>query len=42
MTAEDIVLDYVKAGNPTPAGLAEARTECGARIAELGRRLRGE
>lgn len=42
MAAEDIVLNYVKAGSPTPAGLAEARTECGAQIAELGRRLRGE
>jgi len=42
MAAEDIVLGYLKAGDVTPQGLGEARRECGARIAQLGRRLRGE
>ena len=43
MTAEHIVLNYLKSGgNLTPSGLAEARKECGAMIAALGKRLRGE
>lgn len=42
MAAEDIVLNYLRAGNPTPAGLGEARDACGAEIAKLGKRLRGE
>ena len=42
MAAEDIVLNYVKSGDISPAGLVEARKECGARIAALGTRLRGE
>ncbi len=41
MAAEDIVLNYLKAGNPTPGGFAEARKECGAVIQALGKRLRG-
>jgi len=42
MTAEDIVLDYVKCGNITPDGLNAARKECGDVVGALGRRLRGE
>jgi len=42
MDAEDIVLNYVKSGETTVAGMAEARKECGAVIASLGKRLRGE
>lgn len=42
MDAEEIVLKYVKAPNPTASGLAEAREECGALIAKLGQRLRGK
>lgn len=42
MAAEDIVLNYVKGANPTPEGMAGAREECGAVIAKLGKRLRGE
>jgi regulator of RNase E activity RraA len=42
MSAEDIVLTYVKSGDISPAGFAAAREECGARIAALGKRLRGE
>jgi regulator of RNase E activity RraA len=42
MAAEDIVLNYVKSGKITPAGLAEARNECGVAIGKLGKRLRGE
>jgi 4-hydroxy-4-methyl-2-oxoglutarate aldolase len=38
--AEAVVLDYLKAGRPTPAGYAEARAECHRRIQDLGRRLR--
>jgi 4-hydroxy-4-methyl-2-oxoglutarate aldolase len=41
MTAEAVVLDYLKAGRPTPAGYAEARAECHRRLGELGRQLRG-
>ncbi len=42
MAAEDIVLNYLKAGNPTPQGFSEARKACGAEIQALGKRLRGE
>ena len=42
MAAEDIVLNYVKGSHPTPQGMAGAREECGAVIAKLGKRLRGE
>jgi 4-hydroxy-4-methyl-2-oxoglutarate aldolase len=42
MAAEDIVLNYVRSGNPTPKGFTEARDECGNVIAVLGKRLRGE
>lgn len=42
MAAEEIVLSYVKGGDVTPSGLAEARRECADRIAALGKRLRGE
>ncbi len=42
MVAEQVVLDYVRGESPSPAGFAEARNECGAMIAELGRRVRGE
>jgi 4-hydroxy-4-methyl-2-oxoglutarate aldolase len=40
--AEQVVLDYVRGPNPTPAGLTAARQESAARMAELGRRLRGK
>src|SRR5262249_30932721 len=40
--AEQIVLDYVKGSNLTAKGLDEARNACGAAIAKLGKRLRGE
>lgn len=42
MAAEDIVLDYCRGGNLSVNGYAEARRECGAVIAALGKRLRGE
>ena len=42
VAAEQVILDYLKADDPTPAGLAEARGESSARIAALGRRVRGE
>lgn len=38
--AEQIVIDYVRGPNPTPAGLTEARNACGAAIAALSKRLR--
>lgn len=41
MAAEQIVLDYLKTDGLTPAGLAGARKECGARIAALAKRLVG-
>ena len=41
MAAEQIVLDYLKSDGLTPAGLAGARKECGARIAALAKRLVG-
>jgi regulator of RNase E activity RraA len=42
MAAEAVILDYLKSGKPTVAGFAAAQKECKARIAALGRRLRGE
>ena len=42
VAAEQVILDYLKTDSPTPAGLAEARAESSARIAALGRRVRGE
>lgn len=41
MAAEDIVLKYCRGGDVTPKGFAEARSECAAMIAKLGKRLRG-
>lgn len=38
--AEEIVFGYLRAGKPTPAGLAEARNAMMSRIAALGNRLR--
>lgn len=40
--AEQVVLDYVKAGNVTPGGLKEARGECVRMIKALGERVRAE
>lgn len=40
MAAESVVLDYFKAGKPTPAGFDAARAECHKRITELGRKLK--
>ena len=42
MAAEDIVLNYVKSGSPTPEGFAAARAECGDVIAQLSARLQGK
>ncbi len=41
MAAEDIVLNYVKGGSPTPDGFREARKESQAVIAALAKRLSG-
>jgi regulator of RNase E activity RraA len=38
--AEKVILDYVRAPNPTPAGLAEARQECTAMLARMTQQLR--
>lgn len=40
MAAESVVLDYLKAGKPTPAGYATARNECQRQIGELAKRLK--
>lgn len=40
MAAEQIILDYLKAPNPTPDGLVKARNECADLISKLGARLR--
>jgi regulator of RNase E activity RraA len=40
MAAEAVVLEYLKAGNCTPKGFAEARGECKNRIDALARRLK--
>lgn len=43
MAAEAIILDYLKSGaDLTIPAFVEARKECGAVIAQLGKRLRGE
>jgi 4-hydroxy-4-methyl-2-oxoglutarate aldolase len=42
MEAEDIVLNYLKAGSISPQGFGEARDECGAVIKKLAQRLKGE
>lgn len=42
MAAEAVVLNYLKQPGITPAGFTAAREECGALIAKLGKRLRGE
>lgn len=39
MTAEQIILDYLKTPNITPAGFGEARKACVAMMAATGRRL---
>jgi regulator of RNase E activity RraA len=39
--AEAVVLDYLKRGRPDVAGFTEARRETMARIAALGKRVRG-
>jgi regulator of RNase E activity RraA len=41
VAAEQVVLDYVKAGKVDPKGFAAARNECHDRIAALERRLKG-
>ena len=38
--AEQVVLDYVRAGNPTVEGLGKARAECGAMIKALSEKVR--
>jgi 4-hydroxy-4-methyl-2-oxoglutarate aldolase len=40
MAAEAVVIEYLKAGNPTPAGYAAARNECHRRICELTKRVK--
>jgi 4-hydroxy-4-methyl-2-oxoglutarate aldolase len=40
VASESVVLDYLKAGNPTPAGYAAARNECQKRIGDLAKRLK--
>ena len=40
--AEQVVLDYINGGNPTPAGLKEARGECVRMIKALGERVRAK
>ena len=37
--AEEVVLAYIRGGNITPAGLGEARKECGAMITKIGERV---
>lgn len=38
--AENVVIAYVRGGNVTPQGLAEARAEMGTRVKALGERVR--
>ena len=40
VSAENIVLDYVKSGKPTASGFAAARKECHRQVEELAKRLR--
>ncbi len=42
MAAEDLVLNYVRSGNITSAGLSEARKACADGINRLTRRLKGK
>ncbi|MCA8985181.1 MAG: RraA family protein [Planctomycetaceae bacterium] len=42
ISAENLVLDYLKAGNVTAKGFDEARQACGAQIQALSRRLKGK
>ncbi|WP_040891322.1 RraA family protein [Zavarzinella formosa] len=42
MTAESVVLDYVKSGKPTPAGFTAARKECHQLIQVLSKELRAK
>ena len=39
--AENVILEYLRGGSPTPEGLALARTECVSRIAALRKRVKG-
>ena len=39
--AEQVVIDYVRSGNPMAEGLAKARAQCAAMIQDLGKRVRG-
>ncbi len=39
VAAEQIVLDHLKSGSPTPKGLGEARAECGRKIEALCSRV---
>jgi 4-hydroxy-4-methyl-2-oxoglutarate aldolase len=41
VAAETIVLDYLKSGKPTVAGLGDARKAMMSALAELGKRVRG-
>ena len=40
MAAEQVVMDYCQSAEVSVAGFAEARAECGRRIAALGERVR--
>jgi regulator of RNase E activity RraA len=40
VAAEAVVLDYLKAGKPTPDGYAAARAECHRSMGDLARRLK--
>jgi 4-hydroxy-4-methyl-2-oxoglutarate aldolase len=40
MAAEEVILEYLRSGSPETAGFSKARKECGARIAEMGKRLK--
>ena len=42
VAAEQVILDYLKTDEPTPAGLAEARAESSRLITALGERVRGK
>ena len=39
VAAEEVVLDHLKSGSPTPKGLGEARAECGRKIEALCSRV---
>jgi regulator of RNase E activity RraA len=41
MAAEQVVLDYLKAGKIEPKGFAAARNECRDRLEALARRVKG-